>query len=71
MIIANKFVCTPPPPPPPRRRSPRLPSLPVSSKMTPTLFYETDVSTQVILRRGEGFYEQEFLYFVVFFESAD
>ena len=24
------------------------------------------LSTQVILRRGEGFYEQELLYFVVF-----
>ena len=29
------------------------------------------MSTQVILRRGEGFYEQELLYSVVFFESAD
>ena len=29
------------------------------------------ISTQVILRRGEGFNEQELLYFVVFFESAD
>ena len=26
---------------------------------------------QVILRRGEGFNEQELLYFVVFLESAD
>ena len=29
------------------------------------------ISTHVILRRREGFYEQELLYFVVFFESAD
>ena len=29
------------------------------------------ISTQVILRRGEGFNEQELLYFVVFFESVD
>ena len=28
------------------------------------------MSTQVILRRGEGVNEQEILYFVVFFESA-
>ena len=29
------------------------------------------ILTQVILRRGEGLNEQELLYFVVFFESAD
>ena len=29
------------------------------------------MSTQVILRRGEGFNELELLYFIVFFESAD
>ena len=29
------------------------------------------ISTQVILRRVEGFNEQELLYFVVFFEYAD
>ena len=29
------------------------------------------ILTQVILRRGEGFNEQELLNFVVFFESAD
>ena len=28
------------------------------------------ISTQVILRRGEGVNEQHLLYFVVFFESA-
>ena len=40
--------------------------------MTPTLFYEMQmISTQVILRRLDDFYEQELLYFVVFFESAD
>ena len=30
-----------------------------------------EISIQIILRRGEGFNEQELLYFVVFFESAD
>ena len=30
------------PPPRPRRRSPHLPLLPISSKMTPTLFYEME-----------------------------
>ena len=50
---------------------PYLPSLPVSSIMTPTLFYEIKISTEVSLRRGEGFYEQELHYFVVIFESAD
>ena len=29
------------------------------------------ISTQVILRRGKGFNEQELFYFLVFFESAD
>ena len=29
------------------------------------------ISTQVILHRGEGFNEQELLYFVVFFETVD
>ena len=29
------------------------------------------ISTQVILHRGEGFNEQELLYFVVLFKSVD
>ena len=32
----------PPPPPPPAADHPNLPSLPVSSKMTPTLFNEME-----------------------------
>ena len=40
MIIANEFVCTPPYTPAADHL--HLPSLPVSSKMTPTLFYEME-----------------------------
>ena len=49
------------PPPPPAADHPNQPSLPVSSKMTPTLFYEMEnINTS-----GEAFNEQELLYFVV------
>ena len=70
MIIANDIVCTPSPPPH-AADHPHLPSIPISSKMTPTLFSEMENINSSILRRREGFNEQELLYFVVFFESAD
>ena len=58
-------------PPPPRRRSPP-PALPPRLLLNDACtLMKWKISTQVILRRGEGFYEQELLYFVVFFESAD
>ena len=66
MIIANEFVYTPA-----VADHPQLPSLPVSSKMTPTLFYEMENINSSNSALWGGFYEQELLYFVVFFESAD
>ena len=48
MIIANEFLCTSPPPPADHPHS----------------FMKWKISTQVILRRGEGFNEQELLYYV-------
>ena len=60
-----------PPPPPPAADHPNLPSLLVSSKKTFTLFYEMENINSSNSASWGGFYEQELLYFVVFFESAD
>ena len=56
---------------PPAADHPTCSPSPSSLKCRLHSFMKWKISTQVILRRGEGFNEQELLYFVVSFESAD
>ena len=61
--------CFSPPPAPADHH--HLPSLPASSKMTPTFFIEMENNNSNNSASWRGFLLKELLYLVEFFESAD